>query len=111
MKPLIKIIRDKSIFEKKTNNASCSTKDQIIFTRTGTVLFDKKLCFFCQSPSDEKGRSRLNEAETIETGCKISEAVKNGDSDNLKVRLSNAIQNEDGIYFVMLKMSKTKKKK
>ena len=29
------------------------------------------------------------------TGCKIFEAVKNGDSDILKVRLSNAIQSED----------------
>ena len=54
------------------------------------------MMYFCQSPSDVKGRSRLNEVETIETGFKISEAVKNWDSDILKFRLCNAIQSEDG---------------
>ena len=51
--------------------------------------------FFCQNTHDEKGRSILNQVETMETGVKISNAVKQGNTDVLKVRLNNAIESED----------------
>ena len=34
------------------------------------------MLFFCQNTHDDKGRSILNQVETMETGVKISNAVK-----------------------------------
>ena len=81
--------RDKRNYEQATSSTSP------VFTRTGTVPFNNQLCFFCQKLCDKKGRNKLNEVETMETGVKISEAVQKGNSDILKVLLNNTILSQD----------------
>ena len=91
--------RDKHSYENNKDtplDVSLSISNPHAFTRKNTAPYDKSLCFFCQKIHDSKGRDRLNEVETINTGIKICDAVKRSDSDILKVRLFNAIQGEDG---------------
>ena len=83
-----KIQRDKHSYENNKDtplDVSLSISNPHAFTRKNTAPYDKSLCFFCQKIHDSKGRDRLNEVETIDTGIKICNAVKRSDSDILKV--------------------------
>ena len=62
--------------EQPSSTTTPGEKTPIIFTRRKTKPFNSDLCFFCQNTHDEKGRSTIIQVAVMETGVKISNAVK-----------------------------------
>ena len=55
--------------------------------------FKKELCFFCQE--DKQNLRMLHGVCTFNAGEKLQQAIKAGQSDDLRVRLSTAINPSD----------------